>query len=107
MTMREQLTERFDKGHLSYSSIKHALGDMKVWEMYMKRELYKESEALRFGTLYDMLLYLMTKTWLVGSTHQGPSSRPNTKNVWLLPQRKLWRQVRRSLQVRTGRRPLP
>ena len=57
MTMREQLTERFDKGHLSYSSIKHALGDMKVWEMYMKGELYKESEALRFGTLYDMLLF--------------------------------------------------
>ena len=57
MTIREALTERFDKGHLSYSSIKHALGDMKVWEMYMKGELYKESEALRFGTLYDMLLF--------------------------------------------------
>ena len=57
MSMREQLTEKFDKGHLSYSSIKHALGDMRMWEMYMKGELYKDSEALRFGTLYDMLLF--------------------------------------------------
>ena len=38
MNKREQLTERFDKGHLSYSSIKHALGDMRVWEMYKKAE---------------------------------------------------------------------
>ena len=57
MSMREQLTEKFGKGHLSYSSIKHALGDMRMWEMYMKGELYKDSEALRFGTLYDMLLF--------------------------------------------------
>ena len=61
MSMREQLKEKFDKGHLSYSSIKHALGDMRVFEMYMKGELYKDSEALRFGTLYDMLLFERSK----------------------------------------------
>ncbi len=61
MSMREQLKEKFDKGHLSYSSIKHALGDMRVFAMYMKGELYKDSEALRFGTLYDMLLFERSK----------------------------------------------
>lgn len=57
MTMREQLTERVGKPHLSYSSLKYALGDMKLWEMYMKGQLKKESEALQFGSLYDLLLF--------------------------------------------------
>ena len=57
MTMREKLTERVGKPHLSYSSLKYALGDMKLWEMYMKGQLKKESEALQFGSLYDLLLF--------------------------------------------------
>ena len=57
MSLREQLTERVGKGHLSYSSIKYALGDMRLWEMYMRGQLRKESAALRFGTLYDMLMF--------------------------------------------------
>ena len=57
MTMREQLQERVGKPHLSYSSLKYALGDMKLWEMYMRGQLKKESEALYFGSLYDMLLF--------------------------------------------------
>ena len=57
MSMREQLQNAVGKGHLSYSSIKYALGDMRLWEMYMRGELKKESEALTFGTLYDMLLF--------------------------------------------------
>jgi hypothetical protein len=57
MTLREQLTERVGKGHLSYSSLKYAQGDMRLWEMYMKGELVKDTEALTFGTLYDMLLF--------------------------------------------------
>jgi hypothetical protein len=55
--MREQLTEKVGKPHLSYSSLKYALGDMKLWEMYMRGQLKKESEALTFGSLYDMLLF--------------------------------------------------
>ena len=43
--------------HLSYSSLKYALGDMRLWEMYMRGQLKKESEALRFGSLYDLLLF--------------------------------------------------
>ena len=57
MSMREQLQERVGKPHLSYSSLKYALGDMRLWEMYMRGQLKKESEALTFGTLYDMLLF--------------------------------------------------
>ena len=55
--MRDQLTEAVGKPHLSYSSLKYALGDMKLWEMYMRGQLKKESEALYFGSLYDMLLF--------------------------------------------------
>ncbi len=55
--MRDELTKAVGKGHLSYSSIKYALGDMRLWEMYMRGELRKESDALHFGTLYDMLLF--------------------------------------------------
>tara|TARA_R110002012_G_scaffold208419_1_gene378471 strand:- start:308 stop:1090 length:783 start_codon:yes stop_codon:yes gene_type:complete len=57
MDLRQQLTERVGKGHLSYSSIKYALGDMRLWEMYMRGQLKKQSDALTFGTLYDMLLF--------------------------------------------------
>lgn len=57
MTLREQLTDRVGKPHLSYSSLKYALKDMRLWEMYMRGELKKESDALIFGTLYDMLLF--------------------------------------------------
>ncbi len=45
------------KPHLSYSSLKYALGDMRLWEMYMRGQLKKESEALYFGSLYDLLLF--------------------------------------------------
>ena len=54
--MRDQLQERYGKPHLSYSSLKYALGDMRQFEKYMRREMFKESDALRFGSLYDCLL---------------------------------------------------
>ena len=57
MSMRDKLTESVGKPHLSYSSLKYALGDMRLWEMYMRGELKKDSEALRFGTMYDMMLF--------------------------------------------------
>ncbi len=57
MTIPEQLQERYNKSHLSYSSIKQALGDMAQFDRYMKGELVYKSDALDFGTLYDMLLF--------------------------------------------------
>ena len=56
-TMRDRLQEAVGKPHLSYSSLKHALGDMRLWEMYMRGQLKKESDALYFGSLYDLLLF--------------------------------------------------
>jgi len=57
MNMRDKLQESVGKSHLSYSSLKYALGDMRLWEMYMRGELKKESDALAFGTMYDMMLF--------------------------------------------------
>ena len=51
------LQEKVGKGYLSYSSIKHALSDIRLWEMYMAGQLKKESQALSFGSVYDTLLF--------------------------------------------------
>ena len=51
MSMRDRLQESVGKPHLSYSSLKYALGDMRLWEMYMRGQLKKESEALTFGSM--------------------------------------------------------
>lgn len=56
MNLREQLKKRYGKEHLSYSSMKYALGDMRKWDMYMRGEMKKTSDALHFGSLYDCLL---------------------------------------------------
>lgn len=59
--MREILKERYGKEHLSYSSLKHALTDMRHWEAYMRGEVKYTSDALRFGSLYDCLLLTPSK----------------------------------------------
>lgn len=63
MTLPEILQERYGKPHLSYSSLKNALGDMKQFDRYMKGEMKYESDALAFGTLYDMLLFEREKAY--------------------------------------------
>jgi hypothetical protein len=57
MNIPDVLEERYGKRHLSYSSLKQALGDMAQFDRYMKGELKYKSDALDFGTLYDMLLF--------------------------------------------------
>ena len=52
-----KLQEKTSKTYLSYSSIKHALNDMRAFELYMAGKLKKESPALHFGSMYDMLLF--------------------------------------------------
>jgi len=59
----EQLKKRYGKSHLSYSSLKQALGDMAQFDRYMKGEMKYESDALAFGTLYDMLLFEREKAF--------------------------------------------
>jgi hypothetical protein len=56
-----KLQEVTGKGYLSYSSIKFAANgsksqDMKLFELYMKGLLKRESAAFTFGSLYDTLL---------------------------------------------------
>lgn len=56
-----KLQEITGKGYLSYSSIKFAANgsksqDMKLFELYMKGLLKRESDAFTFGSLYDTLL---------------------------------------------------
>ena len=51
------IVERTGKPYLSYSSIKYALQDMALFELYMKGKLRKESQALTFGSAYDVLLF--------------------------------------------------
>jgi len=53
----ESLVERTGKKYLSYSSIKYALQDVALFELYMQGKLRKESEALTFGSAYDCLLF--------------------------------------------------
>lgn len=57
MNFSEELNERYGKSYLSYSSIKQALNDIAHFDVYMRKERQYDSEALRFGTLYDMLLF--------------------------------------------------
>ena len=57
MKISAKLKDRYDKPHLSYSSVKNALSDMAQFDRYMKGELKFRSDALDFGTLYDMLLF--------------------------------------------------
>ena len=57
MNIPEKLQERYNKPHLSYSSIKQALGDMAQFDRYMRGVIIYKSDALDFGTLYDMLLF--------------------------------------------------
>jgi len=57
MNLTEELQNRYGKGYLSYSSIKQGLGDIIQFDRYMKGELKYKSDALDFGTLYDMMLF--------------------------------------------------
>lgn len=85
---REQLSEMYSKEHLSYSSLKYALGDMALWDMYMKGQLRKESDALKFGGMYDMLLFERDKAMAQYKVLNEESivnkvreKRPELKNV--------------------------
>ena len=61
MEFASKLVEVTNKPYLSYSAIKYAANgskqqDMKLFELYIKGLLRKESQAFTFGSLYDCLL---------------------------------------------------
>lgn len=55
--LSKALEERYGKPHLSYSSIKQAMDDMAKFDAYMRGDIEYKSDALDFGTMYDMLLF--------------------------------------------------
>lgn len=63
MDIAQELNDRYGKGYLSYSSIKQALNDIALFDAYMRKVKQYDSEALRFGTLYDMLLFEPNKAY--------------------------------------------
>ena len=84
MNISDKLMERYGKSHLSYSSLKQALGDMAQFDRYMKGEVKYKSDALDFGTMYDMLLFERDKAfekvhsyvsicYYIHAIRQGPS----------------------------------
>jgi len=77
MNISDKLMERYGKSHLSYSSLKQALGDMAQFDRYMKGEVKYKSDALEFGTMYDMLLFERDKA-VEKYTVMSPSAIVNT-----------------------------
>lgn len=53
----ELLKEKTGKEYLSYTSIKYATQDMKLFELYVQGKLRKYSQALGFGSMYDTMLF--------------------------------------------------
>lgn len=56
MDLAIKISKEYGKGYLSYSSIKLALEDMRLFEMKMRDQLKYDSPALSFGKLYDCML---------------------------------------------------
>ena len=74
MEFASKLMERTGKGYVSYSALKYAADgsrqqDMKLFELYVRGLLKKESDAFTFGGLYDTLLLepetLMDKYYVI------------------------------------------
>ena len=63
--MRDKLTEAVGKPHLSYSSLKYALGDMRLWEMYMRGQLKKTSDALIFNKSAESINIILGKLFVL------------------------------------------
>lgn len=57
MSLSEKLMDRYGKEHLSYSSIKRALTDTALFDLHMRGLLDHKSDAMEFGSMYDMLLF--------------------------------------------------
>lgn len=57
MSLSDKLQDKYGKPHLSYSSMKKALTDLSLFDMHMKGVRDPQSDALEFGTMYDMLLF--------------------------------------------------
>ena len=100
MDFAKKLMERTGKGYLSYSAIKYAADgsrnqDMKLFELYMRGLLKKESDAFTFGSVYDCMLLepetFMDKFYVVydgqkclelDEKYSGKYKSPRASKVW-------------------------
>ena len=99
MEFASKLMERTGKGYVSYSALKYAADgsrqqDMKLFELYMRGLLKKESDALTFGGLYDTLLLepetLMDKYYVIYDDKQIEELSDRYKNPRASKQYKDW-----------------
>jgi hypothetical protein len=107
--MAEKLLKKVGKGHLSYSSIKHALVDMRQWERYMKGEIKYKSDALDFGNMYDMLLFerdkAMKKYTVLADGHiisDIKEKNPKVKSPKATTEYKTWLSQEQQLIAESG-----
>lgn len=73
MRIPEMLMQRYNKEHLSYSSLKKALTDIALFDLHMKGKVDYKSDALEFGSMYDAILFDLDKaktTYKVLSTQE-------------------------------------
>ncbi len=61
MRIPEMLMQRYNKEHLSYSSLKKALTDIALFDLHMKGKVEYKSDALEFGSMYDAILFDLEK----------------------------------------------
>lgn len=52
-----KLQEVTGKDYLTYTSVKHAISDIRLFELYVQGRLNRTSDALNFGSAYDCLLF--------------------------------------------------
>jgi hypothetical protein len=57
MDLAIRLQEVTGKDYFTYTSLKYALQDVRLFEMYCRGQLSKDSDALTFGSLYDTMLF--------------------------------------------------
>lgn len=57
MSLNKKIEDRTGKSYLSYSAVKYALQDMRLFELYMQGKLNKKTDALTFGSMYDCMLF--------------------------------------------------
>jgi hypothetical protein len=103
MNISDKLMERYGKPHLSYSSIKKALSDMALFDLYMKGAIEYKSDELEFGTMYDMLLFerdKALKTYMVVD-HDLIMERcsPTTQSTKSPKATKEYKEVRDAIEI--------
>jgi len=71
MRIPEMLMQRYNKEHLSYSSLKKALTDIALFDLHMKGKVEYKSDALEFGSMYDAIFRPPPSVWHLRHLPEG------------------------------------